>query len=149
MYGAEVRRQSRVTPQKKPRHAFALKDLKTDQAHATGSTFFENRNVPRFSKMVEFRKGDTWLPLARKGHQGRRKRESYLEHFVDISGAKDFVDVGKLLGLIGREVGREHTVASTSPAKQLARSARRHPRPHLREHGFLSCPSPRRFALQR
>ena len=49
---------------------------------------------------------------------------THLQHFADIASTKYFMDDGKLVGIIGREVRGENAVFGTSTTKQLARSTR-------------------------
>jgi hypothetical protein len=52
-------------------------------------------------------------------------RRTYLQHLADIAGAKDLVDNGELVGVLGWEVWREHALLRAPPPQQLARRARR------------------------
>lgn len=78
------------------------------------------------------------LPLATPAHPGKkiltgdlkacktcgRWRGLHLEHFVDIGSAEDLVDIGELLGLIRREVGRKDAIPSAPASEQLASRTR-------------------------
>lgn len=57
---------------------------------------------------------------------GERERERRdLQHLADIASAKDFVNNGKLVGVVGREVRGKDAVLCTAAAQQLAGGARR------------------------
>lgn len=50
-------------------------------------------------------------------------RETDLKHFANIACTKDFVNNGKLLGVIRREVRGEDAVLCAASAQQFAGSA--------------------------
>lgn len=48
-----------------------------------------------------------------------------VEELGDVAGAEDLVDVGEFLGLVRREVRREHALRLALPPEELAGGARR------------------------
>jgi hypothetical protein len=61
-----------------------------------------------------------------------------VQQLGDIAGAEDLMDIGEFVGLVGGEVGREHTFRRTLAAQKLARGARRTRRG--RRHPWLPDP---------
>lgn len=48
----------------------------------------------------------------------------YHEHFGDVASAKDFMDGGKFVGLVGGEVWRKGAFLSATPSQEFAGGAR-------------------------
>ena len=62
------------------------------------------------------------LILLRERERERENLEIYLQELVDIAGSKDLVHIGKLLGLISREVRSKQALLGAPPPQQFAGS---------------------------